>query len=131
MLKNISVILALSSLVLISPFAEAATLERKQPLLKTFYTQADGINSVIQNQRLEEQSRRYWEAEGRERRENERIRLVALELTSKRDYVGLGNLFFSSGRGDEAIGAYTKAIEVDPKNSTNYFQRCNSTQPSV
>jgi tetratricopeptide (TPR) repeat protein len=61
-----------------------------------------------------------------QRQENERIRLVALELTSKRDYVGLGNLFFSSGRGDEAIGAYTKAIGVNPKDANSYFQRARA-----
>jgi tetratricopeptide (TPR) repeat protein len=126
MLKNISMILALSSSVLTSQFAEAATLDRQQPRLKTFYAQADGVGSVIDIQRLQEQSRRSSENKRINDEEYERVSLVALELTSKRDYVGLGNLFFSSGRGDEAIGAYTKAIEVDPKNSTNYFQRARA-----
>jgi tetratricopeptide (TPR) repeat protein len=129
MLKNISMILSLSSLVLISQFAEAATPDRKQSSLKSSYAQVDNgnsVNSVINIQRLQEQSTRSQEVERRERRENERIRLVALELTSKRDYVGLGNLFFSSGRGDEAIGAYTKAIEVNSKDADSYFQRARA-----
>jgi tetratricopeptide (TPR) repeat protein len=126
MLKNISMTLALSSLVLISQFAEAATLERKQPLLKTFYTQDihnPFSNSSINVEARAEQSRRFWENRRINDEENERIRLVALELTSKRDYVGLGNLFMSSGRGNQAIAAYTKAIEVSPKDANSYFQR--------
>ncbi len=58
-----------------------------------------------------------------QREKNKRVSLLASELTSKRDYVGLGNLFYSNGYMRDAIAAYSKAIEVNPGNSAGYFGR--------
>ena len=54
------------------------------------------------------------------------VRRMASELTSKRDYIGLGNLYYSNGYMPEAIAAYSKAIEVNPKNSGGYFGRARA-----
>jgi tetratricopeptide (TPR) repeat protein len=51
------------------------------------------------------------------------IRRLALELTSKRDYIGLGSLYYSNGYMREAIEAYSKAIEANPRDSDSYFLR--------
>jgi tetratricopeptide (TPR) repeat protein len=56
--------------------------------------------------------------------ENEqKIRRLALDFTNRKDYFGLGNLFYSNGYMRDAIAAYSKAIEANPKNSTVYFMR--------
>jgi tetratricopeptide (TPR) repeat protein len=67
--------------------------------------------------------RRREEILRQQREENEKIRLLALEFINKRDYHGLGNLYSSNGYMSRAIEAYSKAIEVNPRNAENYFLR--------
>jgi tetratricopeptide (TPR) repeat protein len=56
--------------------------------------------------------------------ENEqKIRRLALDFTNRKDYFGLGNLFYSNGYMRDAIAAYSKAIEVNPRDSDAYFGR--------
>jgi tetratricopeptide (TPR) repeat protein len=116
MLKNISIIFGLSGLFLLTPVTRATTLKHKQQLSKALYAQSDIHIRAIE-------SRRYWEIERRNREREQQVRQLALELTNKRDYVGLGNLFYSNGYMPDAISAYTTAIEANPKNSTIYFLR--------
>jgi tetratricopeptide (TPR) repeat protein len=70
--------------------------------------------------------RRREELLRQQREENEKIRLLALEFTNKRDYIGLGSLYFSNGYFRYAIDAYSKAIEVNPKDSDGYFLRARA-----
>jgi tetratricopeptide (TPR) repeat protein len=116
MLKNISMIFGLSGLFLLTPVTRATTLKHKQQLSKALYAQSDIHIRAIE-------SRRYWEIERRNREREQQVRQLALELTNKRDYVGLGNLFYSNGYMPDAIAAYTMAIEANPKDSDGYFLR--------
>jgi tetratricopeptide (TPR) repeat protein len=61
-----------------------------------------------------------------QREENEKIRLLALEFTKRRDYFGLGSLYYSNGYLRDAIEAYSKAIDTNPRNSTGYFLRARA-----
>jgi tetratricopeptide (TPR) repeat protein len=63
----------------------------------------------------------------RQQAENEKkIRRLALDFTNNRDYIGLGSLYYSNGYMRDAIGAYTMAIEANPKDSDGYFLRARA-----
>lgn len=72
----------------------------------------DYIGSRLQGEFLRQQ-----------REKNERVSLLASEFTRKRDYIGLGSMYYSNGYLRDAINAYTIAIEANPKHSTIYFLR--------
>jgi tetratricopeptide (TPR) repeat protein len=56
--------------------------------------------------------------------ENEqKIRRLALDFTNRKDYFGLGKLFYNNGYMREAIDAYSKAIEVNPRDYLSYYLR--------
>jgi tetratricopeptide (TPR) repeat protein len=56
--------------------------------------------------------------------ENEqKIRRLALDFTNRKDYFGLGKLFYNNGYMREAIAAYSKAIEVNPRDYLSYYLR--------
>jgi tetratricopeptide (TPR) repeat protein len=63
------------------------------------------------------------ESRKRQQAHAEQVRRIASSFIIKRDYIGLGSLYYSNGYMRDAIGAYTMAIEANPKNSTIYFLR--------
>jgi tetratricopeptide (TPR) repeat protein len=70
--------------------------------------------------------RRREELLRQQREDNERVRQLASELTSKRDYFGLGKLFYNNGYMIDAIEAYSKAIEVNPRDYLSYYLRAEA-----
>jgi tetratricopeptide (TPR) repeat protein len=96
---------------LLSQFGTTPTYNQRQQ--ETFHR--DTSNYLIQ---LENEKRLRQQAEN-----EKKIRRLALDFTSKRDYIGLGSLYYSNGYMRSAINAYTMAIEANPKNSTVYFLR--------
>jgi tetratricopeptide (TPR) repeat protein len=75
----------------------------------------DYIGSRLQGEFLRQQ-----------REKNERVRLLASEFTRKRDYFSLGKLFYNNGYMREAIDAYSKAIEVNPRDYLSYYLRAEA-----
>jgi tetratricopeptide (TPR) repeat protein len=63
------------------------------------------------------------ESRKRQQAHAEQVRRIASSFIIKRDYIGLGSLYYSNGYMRDAIDAYTMAIEANPKNSTIYFLR--------
>jgi tetratricopeptide (TPR) repeat protein len=118
--KIISLIFGLSILTCATLSVQAASLKpRHEQKLDNLYVQ--------QSHHQREQDyigyRRREELLRQQREENERVGLLASEFTRKRDYIGLGNLYYSNGYLRYAIDAYTMMIEANPKNSTGYFLR--------
>lgn len=69
--------------------------------------------------------RRREELLRRQREENEKMRLLLLELSRRGDYVALGNLLYSRGDVNLAFAAFNDAIKVNPRSSEGYFGRAN------
>ena len=106
----------------VTSIAEAASM-KSQPKLRL-----DNFHAQSYHQREQDYIgyRRREELLRRQREENDRVRRIASELTSKRDYIGLGNLYYSNGYMQDAIAAYSKAIEVNPRDSDAYFWRARA-----
>jgi tetratricopeptide (TPR) repeat protein len=63
----------------------------------------------------------------RQQAENERkIRRLALDFTNRKDYFGLGKLFYNNGYMRDAIEAYSKAIEINPRDYLSYYLRAEA-----
>jgi tetratricopeptide (TPR) repeat protein len=122
MMKINSLILTPLILILICPSSKSANIISEpigKPLLALYFP--TNIHEREYESRREQE--RQQDIRQQQHEENKKIRQLAIELTSKRDYLGLGNLYYSNGYMRDAIEAYSKAIEANPRDSESYFLR--------
>jgi tetratricopeptide (TPR) repeat protein len=63
------------------------------------------------------------ESRKRQQAHAEQVRRMASSFIIKKDYFSLGKLFYNNGYMREAIDAYSKAIEVNPRDYLSYYLR--------
>jgi tetratricopeptide (TPR) repeat protein len=75
---------------------------------------------------LRQQSEESVRAEQRKYKEQERVRLLAIKLEEKRDYIGLGDLLATQqGEGLRVVRAYKTAIAANPRSPAGYISLGN------
>jgi tetratricopeptide (TPR) repeat protein len=118
--KIIPFVFGLSVLTCVNPSVQAANFKFK-------YEQKSDDLYAQQSHHQREQDyigyRRREELLRQQREENDRIGLLASEFARKKDYIGLGSLYYSNGYLRYAINAYTMAIEANPRSPAGYFGR--------
>jgi tetratricopeptide (TPR) repeat protein len=134
MLKINSIVLGLLISFCLAPVAQAANIESKldgnsaRALLAQFGQTANQRQQAEYNRQSNDYQSYLYHQEQLRRQQNKdaQVRQLALEFTNKRDYIGLGSLYYSNGYMRDAITAYTTVIEINPKSFDGYFLRARA-----